>query len=29
MGFYDFMCVFGVSALVTMVLFFVLILTER
>lgn len=29
MGFYDFMCVFGVSALVTLVLFFVLILTER
>lgn len=29
MGFYDFMCVFGVSALVTLVLFFVLLLTER
>lgn len=29
MGFYDFMCVFGVAALVTMVLFFVLILSER
>ena len=29
MGFYDFVCVFGTSALVTMVLFFVLILTER
>lgn len=29
MGFYDFMCVFGAAALVTMVLFFVLLLTER
>ena len=29
MGFYDFMCTFGVAALVTMVLFFVLILSDR
>lgn len=29
MGFYDFMCVFGVSTLVTLVFFLVLLLTER
>nr|DAV64681.1 MAG TPA: hypothetical protein [Caudoviricetes sp.] len=29
MGFYDFMCVFGVATLVTLVIFFVLLLTER
>lgn len=29
MGFYDFMCIFGAAALVTMVFFVVLLLTER
>lgn len=29
MGFYDFICAFGVSALVTLVLFFALIFGDR
>mgnify|MGYP000944643002 CR=1 FL=1 len=29
MGFYDFMCVFGAAALVTIVFFLVLLHTER